>query len=243
MLKKTFIAVLGLTANSLVLAGTMGPVCTPGNVNVPCEAKQWSFGLDALYLNVNNGNNRGYLSTAPLYRVNDEWNWGFRAEGAYQYSTGNDAAISWIHISNDNRQHLASLNAGLPLINLNNDTHFDQVHAVLGQNISMSNSNKVRFYGGLSYARIENELTSYNVFSRRLGFSRVEDDSYFNGVGPVVGVDYSYFVSNDLSLVANGATSLLYGSAHASSWISPNALIPASVGEVYASKKIVVPGF
>ena len=128
MLKKTFIAVLGLTANSLVLAGTMGPVCTPGNVNVPCEAKQWSFGLDALYLNVNNGNNRGYQSNAPLYRVNDEWNWGFRAEGAYQYSTGNDAAISWIHISNDNRQDLAGLNAALPLINLNNDTHFDSNH-------------------------------------------------------------------------------------------------------------------
>lgn len=79
MLKKTFLAVLGLTANGLVLAGSMGPVCAPGNVTVPCETKLWSFGLDALYLDLNNGNIRGYEATAPFARANGDWNWGFRA--------------------------------------------------------------------------------------------------------------------------------------------------------------------
>lgn len=243
MLKKTFLAVLGLTANGLALAGAMGPVCAPGNVTVPCEAKFWSFGIDALYLNLNNGNQRGYEANTPFNRVDDDWAWGFRAEAAYQYSTGNDIAISWIHVSNDNQQDLVSLDPTLPIINLNNETRFDQVHAVLGQNVSASATNKIRFYTGLSYANIENDQTSYNVAFAQVGLSRVDDNSYFNGVGPVLGIDYSYYVSNDISLIANGATSLLYGSSHSSSWISPNALMPAAVAPRYASKKTVVPGF
>ncbi|RUR12094.1 Lpg1974 family pore-forming outer membrane protein [Legionella sp. km772] len=245
MLKKTFLAVLGLTANGLALAGTMGPVCAPGNVTVPCEAKLWSFGVDALYLNMNNGDFRGYESSAPLFnRIDDEWTWGFRAEAAYQYSTGNDAAISWIHLTNLNHQFLPVPATGIPSEQLDNESRFDQVHAVLGQHVSASATNKIRFYGGLSYAQIENNRTFYNVaFALLPGLSNRTDNSYFNGVGPVLGIDYSYYVSNDLSLVANGATSLLYGSTHASAWTSPYAFIPVNLNTQYASKKTVVPGF
>jgi hypothetical protein len=244
MLKKTILAVLGLTANGLALAGSMGPVCTPGNVTVPCETKLWSLGLDALYFNLNNGNIRGYRSTNTRDRVTDEWSWGFRAEGAYQYSTGNDASVSWIHISNDNRQdNLVSFDPTNPLEGLNSETRFDQVNAVLGQHFSASATNKVRLYSGLSYARIENDQSIYNTAFARIGLARVNDESYFYGVGPVLGVDYSYYVSNDLSLVSNGATSLLYGMTNASHWINPNAFPTLSVNPSYASKNAVVPGF
>lgn len=239
MFKKTFLAVLGLTANSLVSAGTMGPTCTPGNVTVPCEAKLWSFGLDALYLNLNTGISRGYATTAPFNQMSDDWGWGFRAAGAYEFSTGNDIAINWTHISNDS-QHL---DPSLPLENIDNDVRFDQVQAVLGQHVDASATHKARFYGGLSYARIENARTISNYNFTPVGLSQLNDNTYFNGVGPVIGIDYSYVIRSQLNLVANAATSLLYGSTHASSWISPYALAPVALAPQYASKKTVVPGF
>lgn len=252
MLKKTIFAMLGLTANGIALAGGMGPVCEPGNVTVPCDTNLWSFGLDALYLNLNSGNPRAYdtdtailpFVPATTTRINDDWNWGYRAELAYQYNTGNDAAVNWIHISDRNEQVLAS---GIPF---NKENRFDQVQALLGQHVDFSATHKARFYGGMTYAQIEQDHTYYNIpFAAVPGltppFQRY-DNTYFKGFGPTLGIDYTYYVSNEISLIANGATSVLYGSSRASNTIySSNVPSPIAVATLtrYASKKTVVPAF
>lgn len=260
MLKQTTLAVLGLAASSLAFAGSMGPVCTPGAITVPCEAKQWSFGVDALYLKAITSGARTYRANAAgeYNELNNDWNWGFRAEAAYQYATGNDVSVSWMHYNNTTQQSglvgllLTSVSPVSPpftvtptTVNLQN--RLDQVNAVLGQHVDASTMNKVRFYAGMQYANIEHNTTNYYGAGAVIGLfpfssATMYDDADFTGFGPVLGIDYSYYVSPQLSLIADGTTALLYGTSRVTSGFvySPTNLV---LGTSYASKKITVPAF
>ena len=80
----------------------------------------------------------------------------------------------------------------------------------------------------------------------RTGFCSKEvsqfDNTDFKGLGPVIGIDYAYDLTNALSLTANGAGSILYGSGRFS-----NGLVGVPVNVVFASrygsKKSMVPSF
>jgi hypothetical protein len=243
MLKKTTLAVLGLAASGLTFAGSMGPVCTPGNVTVPCEAKQWSFGVDALYLKVVNSGAQAYgttTTTGAYAQLNNDWNWGFRASGAYQFSTGNDATVTWLHYSNTTKQ--TGLYGISPIqrfsnYTLTNQNRIDQANAVLGQLVDVTAIDKIRFYAGMQYAGIQQNQTDYYTITTATHY----DNKDFKGFGPVIGLDYAYYVSPQISLIANGATSLLYGTTRVS---TGNVLASTVVfSPVYASKKIVTPSF
>lgn len=245
MLKKTTLAVLGLVANSFAFAGAMGPVCTPGNVTVPCEAKQWSFGVDALYLKAVDSVPmalRANVLGSGFTELNNQWNWGFVATGAYHYNTGNDISISWLHYSNsENQLGLSGIFVvpvvGTPLslpYTLIAQNRIDKINAVTGQHIYAGLIDKMRFYAGMQYAQIQQNMTNYFVPGNYF------DNNDFKGLGPVVGINYSYDVSPQVSLVADGATSLLYGTTRMSTGYVVN---PLAFGTTYSSHKNVVPGF
>jgi hypothetical protein len=95
-LKKTAVAVLAL-GSSAVFAGTMGPVCAPGNVTIPCEKTAWDLGAQALYLQTSiagdafydnahtvspnaSGSTSIYHETSTGSQGN--WGWGFMVEGS-----------------------------------------------------------------------------------------------------------------------------------------------------------------
>lgn len=255
MLKKTTLAILGLVASSFASAGSMGPVCAPGNVTVPCETKQWSFGLQALYLDMFEGNARAYRynGTSALSSVDENWDWGFLASGAYQFNTGNDATLSWMHINGSmdqafpNGGPLLPIGIAEPAYSLVKKNTFDQVNAVLGQHVDVGLVKKMRFYGGLQYANIQSQA---NNFYPALSVPTVPtatsgnlmDNSDFKGVGAVIGLDYSYDLTSQISLTANGSSFLLYGTSRNSTAavLNPIHLVPI---HLYASKKMVVPGF
>jgi hypothetical protein len=252
MLKKTTVAVLGLAASGFAFAGTMGSVCAPGNVTVPCEAQHWSLGLQALYLKTTEGAVRGVrqlFASNAFAEINNDWNWGYKAEGAYQFNTGNDIAVSLMHLSTTADQDgfgFTIFGLGLKPYVAANQTHFDQVNVVLGQHLDLSISNKMRIYGGLQYANIQANATHYFALAGTVPVTYTSfnffDNSNFRGVGPKIGVDYSYDLPGGLSLVANGASSLLYGTSRLSKglvYIPSNLVVSAT----YASRKAIVPAF
>jgi len=239
-LKKTAIAVLALSS-SAVFAGTMGPVCTPGNVTIPCETSAWDFGVQALYLKTtysNGFNNVGVSqsSVAPPSLANDTiqnidpgYGWGFKLEGSYHFSTGNDLNLNWYHVNNsgnNNNDNVTLLSGfivfgapeltGVTAASFSTHPTWDAVNLEFGQYVNFSEMKSIRFHGGVQYARTTSDLdvTVSGIPAVSLAASTLafDQESTFNGFGPRVGADMAYGFGNGFGVYANAATALLIGS-------------------------------
>lgn len=226
MLKKLALAIIGSTISSLAVAGMYSPApvptCIPGDVTVPCEARGWNLGVQALYLRPTYSAQKAYdLNQAEgVNRVSPEWGWSYRIEGSYHFHTGNDLTMTYLHFDNDSI--LGSYLGFIPFAfaaepyftKLKNK--FDQINLVLGQHTDIGAWQKIRFYGGVQYAKFRVDANNnFMVIPAALrlrmvsGVNQYRDTDYY-GVGPVMGVDYSYNLANGFSLTGNTATSLLY---------------------------------
>ena len=230
-LKKTAVAVLAF-GSSAVFAGTMGPVCAPGNVTVPCEATAWDFGVQALYLqtsfNGDGGSHGDRFSTTGLTNYdnlqdqNNNWGWGFQLEGSYHFGTGNDANLNWYHFddshgnNNRNNQVGTAYVEGLELDVNNFRPHWDAVNLEFGQHVDFSQATKIRFHAGAQYARIKTSGRTAFLFRANLQDTLQIDSwqqtSSFNGFGPRIGSDLSYEVGNGFAFYGKAAATLLAGS-------------------------------
>ncbi len=251
MLKRIITTVLGLTCG-IAFAGTMGPTCSPDNVTVPCPTRAWDLGVQALYLKPIYGARRSFEQTGnTTYRnLNNDWDWGFELEGSYHFSNGNDLDLNWTHFSDDNQ--FDGFTAPLtPQINvpytLQFKTQFDQVNLVFGQHVDVGIVKNIRFYGGLQYANIHSDIERELQLSPQVRAALEVDGTHnynrvdFNGVGPVIGIDYAYDFNNEFSLTADGNASILSGTArqHNGSIVAPTGLVLA---DNYASRRSIVPG-
>lgn len=221
-LKKTAIAVLALSS-SAVFAGTMGPVCTPGSVTVPCEATAWDFGGQALYLQPVYDANLGYAGTITdsvtgqvRYLDKDpKWGWGFKLEGSYHFSTGNDVNLNWYHLSNSrDRNFTADFNPTTAAFDLDFKPQWDAVNFEFGQHVDFGEFKKIRFHGGVQFARIKttNDLHVTNASTSAVLFDR-DETLTMNGFGPRTGMDMAYHWGNGFAMYANAAAAILVGSA------------------------------
>ena len=223
-LKKTAVAVLAF-GSSAVFAGTMGPVCSPGNVTVPCASTAWDFGVQALYLKpsltgatyagARAGTNTNVYERAPI-----NWNWGFKLEGSYHFNTGNDLNLNWYHINNTHKRtepNSAFSFIGLPVDFTNytasSNPRWDAVNLEFGQHAHFGEWKNIRFHGGVQYAHLANSLdVNGNLVAAGVATpNSLDTDSKFNGFGPRIGADYWYNWGNGFAMYANGASALLVG--------------------------------
>lgn len=224
--KKTTLAVL-LISTSTTFAGSMGPVCTAGNVTVPCATTAWDFGAQALYLNPIYGVGYGYLHGARIspneLRANErnmDWDWGFKLEGSYHFNTGNDLNVNWYHLKSESNQTLVGTFNAYRVTEFNSQGSvqtnllWDAVNAEFGQHVDFGESKDIRFHAGVQYVRLKVSIpANYILF---LGTpdatpaSGYDEDSY-TGFGPRIGADMTYNFVNGFSIYGNAATALLIG--------------------------------
>lgn len=231
-LKKTAVAVLAF-GSSAVFAGTMGPVCTPGNVTVPCERSAWDFAGQALYLEPSYSGHDFYGSTISnaayntaggtrTYNNMDKWGWGFKLEGSYHYNTGNDIDLNWYHWNRSTTvtpntvlfSEFAGLDTFATGLSLALKPQWDAVNLEFGQHVDFSPMSNVRVHAGLEYARIKSSVTASTTGATGTDvITSLSSNTTYNGVGPRVGADLGYGWDNGLSVYGNGGLALLAGTS------------------------------
>lgn len=217
-LRKTAVAVAVALGSSAAFAGTMGPVCTPGNVTVPCERTAWDFGVQALYLEPVYSGDFGYVGyqyDGSRYRFNEfnpDWGWGFKLEGSYHFNTGNDLNVNWYHMNRDTNHTYSAyseLLAASTTIYSRFEPKWDAVNVEFGQHVDFGEFKDIRFHAGVQYARIEQEArVGVNFFGPSL---QARNELTYNGFGPRVGADMTYNFGNGFAVYGNGATAILIG--------------------------------
>lgn len=199
--------------SSVTCAGTMGPVCTPGDVSVPCERMAWDFGVQALYLqSIYAGSQNNYATAAQLealdgyhiFNKDTNWNWGFQIEGSYHFNTGNDISVNWYRLDADNH-HQGTIFFNNAFGNFNR-ARWDAVNGEVGQFVDVSAHKKIRFHGGFQYARV--------LIGNNNSFFGVINPFYskYDGFGPRTGIDMSYVFGNGVGVYAKAAGAVLAGS-------------------------------
>ncbi|MFT4058176.1 MAG: Lpg1974 family pore-forming outer membrane protein [Legionella sp.] len=244
-LKKTTAAVLAL-GSSAVFAGTMGPVCTPGNVTVPCERTAWNIGGQAIDLQIINNNDNEYAAFLPtfdgVYRDHSRWNWGFQLEGSYHFNTGNDATLVWYHLDSGNHRFGFTDVAGDQFFGFNNHK-WDAVNGELGQFVDFSANKKIRFHGGFQFARVKNNR-AFSEFVPATGtevFS-VARRSQYNGFGPRTGIDMNYvFAGYGFGIYAKAAAAILVGTTKFNGDVPPFITTPSAITFYSGSRTAIVP--
>ncbi len=227
-MKKIAVSILMLNS-CLGFAGTMGTVCTPENVTVPCASTYWDFGVQALYLKPTFSGNQYWYNFSGYHtdgvsnyfnQKNNDWDWAFRLEGSYHFGTGSDVTINWAHLDQKYTTPgitYTSLVSGntLGFAYDNTNQRWDAVNAELGQHANFGVFKDIRFHAGIQYTYLNrNDYAPLSVFDPvnvTTVYTANRTTQQFSGAGPRVGMDLAYNVTNSFAVYGKFAGALLIG--------------------------------
>lgn len=212
--------------SNVAIAGSMGPSCVADDVTTPCVRSGWDFGVQALYLRpsyssalswvgVNTTSSTTYLSTIGV-ESNPKWGWGFKLEGAYHFSSGNDLNLNWYHLGSETTTRISNVTGfdpGSPIIT-QLKPRWDAVNLEFGQQLNFGEIKNTRIHAGLQVANISNKVSMVGS-----GLNSTQDSYTYNqevhakytGVGPRIGTDMFFGILPGLNIYGQGAVSALAG--------------------------------
>ncbi|MDF1683819.1 MAG: Lpg1974 family pore-forming outer membrane protein [Legionellaceae bacterium] len=219
-----FVIALLVLSSSAVFSGTMGPVCKAKNATTSCEGTSWDFGARALYLSPSySGGDYRYSAvdntTGEFEDFNQNRGWGFYLEGSYHYNTGSDVSLNLYHIGKSMQKNYdgdfdffrgREVETAVSHIK----PQWDALNLEFGQYVNFGENKKIRFHGGLQYARITivEKLAGANLQGSHndLNF-HFQRKSTYNGFGGRVGADMGYDLGHDIGIYSNFAAAVLGG--------------------------------
>ncbi|WP_131783747.1 Lpg1974 family pore-forming outer membrane protein [Legionella gresilensis] len=254
--KITGIAIVLLS--KVLFAGTMGamdltPICVPGSSIIPCVTNAWDISASALYLKPKYGDKLVYLGvfhdqnlSHNIAKKSREWDWGYKIEASYHYSTGSDLNINWSHfnqsITNNTTFTVGSFGIALPLT-YTIKPKWNSLNLEYGQIVNYGENRSFRFYGGLQTTELDSDalLNLPPIFIGGITrYVSASGDIKYHSIGPRVGLDYySNFLGN-FGIYADAAITVLFGNGqfHRTSFINDIVLSYKS-----GSRNLVLPEF
>lgn len=201
MFKKCLLLSACLLATTASQAAAFA-TCSEGHATVPCNHQDWEFGADLLYLRADDstiGVNRGNV-------VNDwqpDFGFGFRLNGAYHFAAGKDLSLSWTHFKKTTSKNAlltdedATTQAFVPVVD---ESKLNMVQLRLGQKIDVGDAFDLHVNAGVMVAHADNNIQ----------INGPDDATNYRGIGPTVGLDSSYQLTQNAGVFANFTFGLLY---------------------------------
>jgi|GEM_PF-2869942 len=255
-LKKAAVALVALGLSGVASAAMYAPApagCTNHAVTVPCEREGWDLGIEGFYVRAHNNDlfYSEHLSVNESSRfysfdkdaVSPEFHFGFRVEGSYHFSTGNDVTVNWLrfhHSDDDTVEGGTRFGRGFHVfftdtVGTEFDNYqgsarfdFDEVNVEMGQHVDVGPNVDMRLHAGLTYAHLDQEFDIRGWTSQDKGFRQIETDSEFRGVGIRTGFDGAYEVGSGFRLTAHGTVSIF--AARMRNWVEARDYAHPSLG-------------
>lgn len=201
----------------------------------------------------------GAPNSSSVKAVDPGYDWGWGINVGYIFpNTGNDVNVNYFHFDSTDTNGLTlpfSQDFFLFLINNFNDVPFqaggaaskvqynlNQVDLTAGQYIDVGCRLILHPNAGLRWAELDRKIWTNGLdiflFSSGHNLETVDSKSNFSGIGPLAGLDASYYIGGGFGAVAHFDSALLIGDIDASSNIFDGTFTSGSVSSSSTSANV-----